>query len=113
MEGDPWAEIEAMEDERFEADLLQAQYEAEGREHGRRERLMRKLYAEGKLAEAAEACPHGGGYPLDSEAAANEHDPFVGEAGVRCTTCGSRLTAFSWDHGKVLFPMEEAKRWVK
>lgn len=54
-----------------------------------------------------EACLHGGGYPLDSEAARNEHDPRAGQAGVRCSDCGSVLSGFRWDGPvTVLVPCE-------
>ena len=42
---DPWMEIEALETERFEADMLQAEMEAEGRRYAR--------------AQKAGVCTHG------------------------------------------------------
>lgn len=99
-------ELEALEQERWDADLLQAQYEAEGREFGLRQHQSELLRAEGNLEAAAAKCPHSGGYPLDSLAAENEGDPNQGEEGWRCWDCGSRLTVSYWDGGTVLVPCE-------
>jgi hypothetical protein len=103
-------EMEAIEQERFDADMLQAQYEAEGREFGRKQKLSERLRAEGKLVEAAEACPHSGGYPLASLAAEHANDPHVGEDGYRCCDCGSRMSASPWDGATVTVPCEVAAR---
>ena len=83
--------------DREEADYQQAEAEAAGREYSRGVRRMKALRAAGKLAEAAEACPHGGGYPLASIAASEGTtsagvDPRAGQAGVRCSDCGSVLS---------------------
>jgi len=111
MSTDPGVEQEAFEGERFEADLLQSQLEAEGRRCGRAYRRMRTLRAAGRLAEAAGVCQHGGGFPLDSIAAregttAFGIDPHAGESGWRCVECGSRLSASPWDDGVVTHPCE-------
>jgi hypothetical protein len=98
--------------DRMDADLLQAQYEAEGNAYARRQRRMESLRAEGMLVEAAEACNHGSGFPLDSIAASEGTtgfgvDPFAGEAGYRCVDCGSRLSGSPWDGDvTVLVPCE-------
>jgi hypothetical protein len=96
MEGG-WFDEEAIEQERFDADLLQAQYEREGNEFWRQLQRAKKLREEGKLQEAAEACPHSGGYPLDSLAAGYNEDPHKGENGFRCVDCGSRVTDIMGD----------------
>jgi hypothetical protein len=108
MEGG-WFDDEAIEQERFDADVLQAQYEAEGNEYARRERRMKRLRAEARWAEAAQACPHGGGFPLDSPAAQHDADPSAGESGWRCWGCGSRLNVSPWDGGHVVAPCETYK----
>jgi hypothetical protein len=89
-----------------DADLLQAQYEAEGAAYAARQRESDRLRASGDVDAAARKCPHGSGYPLASPAATHSDDPFAGEEGVRCTECGSRLSDFAWDGGTVLVPCE-------
>lgn len=106
MEDDPWAEIEALEDERRDADMQQAEYEAEGREHGRRQTKTKQLIQAGDKEGAAKTCPHSGGFPLDSLAAKYDEDPHVGADGWRCSDCGSRLSASPWDGGRVTVPCE-------
>ena len=104
-----WNDDEAIEAERWEADQQQAELEAAGNRHWRRIKKMRALRAAGKLAEAAEMCPHGHGYPLNSLAAEHNNDPRKGEAGVRCHECGSVLTEWSpalGGNGVVLYPCE-------
>lgn len=108
---DPSMELEAVLEERFEADMLQADYEQQSREFGRSLRRSAALREEGKLREAAMACPHGGGFPLNSIAASEGTtgfgvDPFAGEDGWRCCDCGSRLSAAPWDNAKLLVPCE-------
>lgn len=102
---------EAWSLDRMEADMLQAQYEAEGNAHARRQRKMLELRKEGKLFAAAEMCDHGGGFPLDSIAASEGTtgfgvDPFAGEDGYRCVDCGTRLSASPWDGGEIVVPCE-------
>jgi len=99
---------EAIEAERLDADRELAELEAAGREAGRKLRRADRLRAEGRLAEAAEACPHGGGYPLRSIAARTSNDPRFGEDGVRCSDCFSVLSAFPFDDEdvRVLYPCE-------
>ena len=72
-----------------DGDFEQRAFEDAGREYSRRERRYRALRAAGKLAEAAEACPHGSGYGSPSPAATSSHDPRATERGHRCTDCGS------------------------
>lgn len=105
MEGG-WFDTEAIEQERFDADLEMAQMEAEGNRFALRQHQSKLLRAEGNLVAAAKKCPHSGGYPLASPAAEHENDPNAGEEGVRCWDCGSRLSAFVWDGGEVLVPCE-------
>lgn len=89
---DPWMELEALESERFEADLLQARFEAEGREYSARLERARQLYAAGRYGEAAATCPHGWGYSLDAEYAKHRpDDPRAGEGGERCHYCGAAI----------------------
>lgn len=83
--------------DREHADHMQAQYEAEGRAYSRAQKRMREALARNAREEAAELCRHGGGYPLDSLAARNESDPRAGQAGVRCSDCGSVLSAFPFE----------------
>lgn len=101
-----WNDIEAIEQERFDADMLQAQYEAEGNAYALRQHQSELLRREGNYEAAARKCPHGGGYPLDSPAAENENDPNSGEEGVRCYDCGSRLSTWAWAGGVVVVPCE-------
>lgn len=101
-----WDEMEALEQERFDADLEQASYEAQGRAYGAAKRKSETLMAAGDKAGAAAACPHGGGYPLDSPAASHSNDPYAGESGYRCCDCGSRMSASPWDGGTVTAPCE-------
>ena len=90
----------------WDADYEQAEIEEAGRAYARGRKRMLALRAVGRLAEAAQACRHGGGYPLASDAARNSRDPHVGEAGWRCDDCGSRLTVHPWDDGAVAVPCE-------
>lgn len=103
-----WNDLEAIEDERFEADMLQAQYEQEGAAYARDQREMLRLRAEGDLAAAAAMCNHTGGYPLDSLAASWAPDPNYGETGFRCMDCGSRISGIGRD-AEVLVPCE----WIE
>lgn len=105
MEGG-WFDDEAIQQERWDAALEQAQFEAEGREYALRMHQSRLLRGEGNLAAAARKCPHSGGYPLDSPAANYEGDPNEGDDGWRCSDCGSRLSASPWDGGEVTVPCE-------
>jgi hypothetical protein len=91
-----------------DADFEQRAFEEESRVFVANLRRSEKLRASGKLAEAADACPHGGGFPLDSLAARNDNDPNAGEDGYRCRDCGSRLSASPWDGGYVTVPCEVA-----
>lgn len=104
-----WNDDEAIEQERWDSDMEQAQFEAEGNRLAALKAKSDKALAEGDKEAAANLCPHGGGYPLDSPAAHNNDDPNAGEDGVRCYDCGSRLSAFVWDGGKVLIPCEWSK----
>jgi hypothetical protein len=72
-----------------EADFEQAELEAAGRDYSRARKRMLALVAQGKYAEAAKACTHGGGYPTNSPAAQNSKDPRAGQPGYRCSDCGS------------------------
>jgi hypothetical protein len=98
-------DAEAIEAERFDADCEMAELQAQGREFGRARKTMLRLRAAGKLAEAAQACPHGAGYPLNSPAATNSSDPRAGQAGFRCVDCGSVLTGWA---GRVIHPCDLA-----
>jgi hypothetical protein len=92
--------------EKMLADMEQHMLEAEGRDFGRAMKRARMYVAVGKLAEAAEACPHGWGYPLNSEAALNLHDPSASQEGWRCLHCGSRLDSDVCDNPTVTVPCE-------
>lgn len=93
--------------ERLDADMLQAQYEAEGNAYARREARVQQLLTEGRNDEATAVCPHGGGYGLAdprqpsgaSLAAQWNEDPRGGEDGFRCGTCGAHVTGIG---GEVL-----------
>lgn len=89
-----------------DADIEQAEFERQGYEFAAREHRSQKLREAGDLTAAADACPHGSGYPLHSLAAEHESDPGAGEDGYRCTGCGSRLDKAPWDGGTVLIPCE-------
>jgi len=89
-----------------DVDMEQAVLDAAGQEAARGYQRMRNLRAVGKLAAAARACPHGGGYPLASMAAVNVADPNSSEEGWRCSVCGSRLDKHPWDGGAVIVPCE-------
>ena len=90
-----------------DADFDQRDLEEAGRDFSRRHRRMRALRAAGRLVDAAAACPHGGGYPLNSNAARDVSDPRAGEIGFRCEDCGSVLA--SYERGAaVLVPCELA-----
>jgi hypothetical protein len=80
-----------------DADLEMAALEDAGRRFSRSAKRSRVLFAAGRIAEAAQACPHGGGYLLNSLAAVRENDPRQGQAGVRCDGCGSALSCWPWD----------------
>ncbi len=108
MEGG-WFDSEALADERFGADMEMASLEAEGNRLYARSQKSKALRATDPAA-AAEMCPHGGGYPLNSLAAEHSSDPNAGEDGWRCSDCGSRLSEAKWDGGKVLVPCEIAGR---
>lgn len=75
-----------------DADIEQAELEAAGRAAGRGHRRMLTLREAGDPAGAAILCHHGAGYPTNSPAARNINDPRAGQAGHRCTTCGSFWT---------------------
>lgn len=72
-----------------DADFEMRELEAAGRVAYRGFKAMRRLRAEGKLAEAAKCCSHGAGYPTNSPAAENDGDPRSGQRGYRCSDCGS------------------------
>lgn len=105
MEGG-WFDTEAIEAERFDADMEMARFEEEGARYAARSRRSAALRAAGDLEGAAEACPHGSGYPLNSLAAEHSADPYSGCGGWRCSECGSRLTASTWDGGDVQIACE-------
>jgi hypothetical protein len=113
MEGG-WFDSEAIEQERFDADLLQAQYEAEGREFARAKRRVFAALDKGDYEAAYLACPHGGGYPLRSPAALHANDPAppeeYPEGAVRCLDCGGILTDWAWDGGDPFVPIPAEHR---
>lgn len=88
---------EVIQQERMDADRLQAQYEAESNEYWRLEREAQRLLDEGKIPEAVAACPHGGGCGLTGSCA--KDDPRYGEVGMRCGHCGAVVTGC---HGDVI-----------
>jgi len=85
-----WFDPEAIEDERFEADMLQAQYEAEGNAAAERQRKVDALKAEGRLEEAVKVCSHG--YVGLLKGTCSQDDPRYGEEGSRCYDCGAVVT---------------------
>jgi formate dehydrogenase maturation protein FdhE len=97
---------EAIYYERLDVDRQQAEFEAEGNRFWSQVKHMKALREQGRLDEAAEMCPHGGGYPLDSLAAKHENDPRQGEKGIRCSDCRSVLTAWPYEGGTVVHPCE-------
>jgi hypothetical protein len=66
-----------------------------GNAAARGRRIMRERRAKGDLAGAAQACPHGSGYPTNSPAATNASDPRAGQRGYRCTDCGSHFATIT------------------
>ena len=83
-------EDEAIDSDRLDADTLLSELQAAGRNADQKYRRMEwlrdiDLDPEG----AAEICPHGWIYPLDSRAAVEMRDPSAGQPGVRCQHCGS------------------------
>jgi hypothetical protein len=101
-----WNDQEAIEAERFDADIEQAAFEAAGRVYARQRRASAKAAAAGDFLTACEICPHGAGYPLHSQAARNENDPLAYSPGydtdaVRCTECRGVIEGFRWEiHGR-------------
>jgi hypothetical protein len=106
-----WNDREAIDAERFDADMEMAQLEAAGRSASKRAKCMRALRAAGRLDEAAAACTHGSGAPLRSICSSEGTsgwgiDPNAGEDGWRCHDCGSRLSDEPWVGGRVVTPCE-------
>ena len=101
--------------EREQADYDQAALEEAGNRHARTVRKVKAMLAtaEGLTADplaasnirwqAANLCPHGGGYGLNGSAAVDAGDPRAGEMGYRCHDCGSVVTDIM---GDVLIPCE-------
>ena len=89
-------------------ELQSAAHEAEAMQ-----RKSEKLKAAGDLMAAAEACPHGWGYPLNSPAAADNADPREGEKGERCHHCNSVVSDVQDLHSEVLHPCEPDWRPTK
>jgi hypothetical protein len=89
-----------------EADFEQYELEQAGREYSARARASEKARAQGDLQKAAELCPHGGGYPLDSLAAKNSNDPRAGEKGDRCCDCGSVVSEVCNPEAEILVPCD-------
>ena len=83
--------------EKLDADMLQAQFEAEGRALALRMGRVEKLLAEGRRDEATATCPHGHLGLLTGSC--SEDDPRYGESGYRCYECGAVVSTFN---GKVL-----------
>jgi hypothetical protein len=83
--------------ERLDADLLQAQYEAEGNRAARRSAKVERLLAEGDREAATKLCSHGhvGGL----KGSCSQDDPRYGEIGCRCYECGAVVNEI---HGVVL-----------
>ena len=110
MEGDWGMELEALEDERRDADIEMHEMYVAGRDMARRQKKSARLRAEGKLSEAAAVCPHEStvGYPSPwsiKRGAANT-DPRWNERGARCRDCGSWLSVSDdWDFD-VIAPCE-------
>jgi hypothetical protein len=96
-----------------QADYDQATMEAESRDYGRARRRSEQLAAAGDLAAAARACPHSAGYPITSPAAHNDHDPRAGEAGHRCTDCGSVLDLDPFWHPDEFTVIHPCERWAE
>lgn len=92
-----------------DADFEQRELEEAGRVYGARKKASELARESGDLKSAAVLCPHGGGYPLDSDAAENSGDPGAGEHGYRCSDCGSRLSESPFSNDgptEVLVPCE-------
>jgi hypothetical protein len=83
-----WFDPEAIDGERIDADIEQASLEEQGRDHSRLLRVMERLRAAGRLAEAAAACPHGWTGPLPAG-----HTQWAPGACL-CQDCGSVIQGF-------------------
>lgn len=71
-------------------DILQAQYEEEGRSYSQRLAKAEKLIAEGDHVQGQNVCPHGHVGLLTG--LCSEDDPRYGEDGYRCYECGAVVT---------------------
>jgi|10_taG_2_1085330.scaffolds.fasta_scaffold21191_9 hypothetical protein len=89
-----------------DADFEMREMEAQGREHRRKVNRSQALRDEGKWDEAAEACPHSGGYSSPSKAAERADDPRKDEKGFRCGTCGSFLSGDPWEDYTIIAACE-------
>lgn len=90
-----------------DADIEQAEFEAESNRFWHDRKLSDRLYNDGELDRAASICPHGGGYPLDSLAAQYANDPGVNGEGWRCNDCGSRMSGETLARdARVIIPCE-------
>lgn len=73
--------------EKLDADIEQAQFEAEGNRYAARLQKMESLKAAGNLESAVEVCPHGSVGKLDGLCSVD--DPRHMEEGFRCFECGA------------------------
>ena len=76
--------------ERLDVDREQAQLEAAGNAHARRQRQVEALLKSEKLDEATKLCFHGFVGGLDGSC--TDGDPRHGEEGYRCFECGAHVT---------------------
>jgi hypothetical protein len=72
-----------------DADFEMRELYAAGARAARGHKAMMRLRAAGQMAEASRACQHGSGYNTDGGCATFLHDPRAGQAGMRCSDCGS------------------------
>ena len=81
---------EAIYYERLEVDREMAGLEAAGNAYAKDLERSLRLKIEGRLWEAAMACPHGHVGGLDGSC--TDNDPRHGEEGYRCFECGAHVT---------------------
>lgn len=89
-----------------DGDFEMRELEEAGARASAKVRIMRKLRAAGHLLAAADMCPHGWCYQLDSPAAEEANDPRAGESGYRCKECGSVLTDIFVEGAPILHPCD-------
>lgn len=76
--------------EKLDADIEQAQFEAEGNRYWAKMQKVEALLAEGKRSEAVQICPHGAVGKLDGLCSVD--DSRYMQEHYRCFECGAVVT---------------------